>query len=49
MFMAFGIAFEMPVVVVSLAMVGIVTPKKLLAFWPYAISVCSAEVRWSQA
>jgi sec-independent protein translocase protein TatC len=40
MFMAFGIAFEMPVVVVSLAMVGIVTPKKLLAFWPYAILIC---------
>jgi sec-independent protein translocase protein TatC len=40
MFMAFGIAFEMPVVVVSLAMVGIVTPKKLLEFWPYAILIC---------
>ncbi len=40
MFLAFGIAFEMPIVVVSLAMVGIVTPKKLLEFWPYAILIC---------
>lgn len=40
MFLAFGIAFEMPVVVVSLAMIGIVTPKKLLKFWPYAILLC---------
>jgi len=40
MFLAFGTAFEMPVVVVSLAMMGIVSPKKLLAVWPYAVLIC---------
>ncbi len=40
LFLAFGTAFEMPVVVVSLAMVGIVSPKKLLEIWPYSVLAC---------
>lgn len=40
MFLAFGFAFEMPVVVFFLASAGIVTVKGLLKSFPYAVLAC---------
>ena len=37
LFLAFGVAFELPLLVFFLAMAGIVSAKQLLAFTPYAI------------
>lgn len=37
LFLAFGVAFELPLLVFFLAMAGIVTAKQLLAFTPYAV------------
>jgi sec-independent protein translocase protein TatC len=37
LFLAFGVAFELPLLVFFLSVTGIVTAKKLLAFTPYAI------------
>jgi len=39
LFLAFGVAFELPLFVFFLAVTGIVTAKKLFAFTPYAILV----------
>jgi len=33
----FGITFEFPVVLVSLELLGVVTPKKLLSWWRWAV------------
>jgi sec-independent protein translocase protein TatC len=40
MFLAFGAAFEMPVVVFFLASAGIVTVRQLLKNFPYAVLAC---------
>jgi sec-independent protein translocase protein TatC len=40
MFLAFGLAFETPVVVFFLAAAGIVSPRDLLRGFPYAVLVC---------
>jgi sec-independent protein translocase protein TatC len=37
LFLAFGIAFELPLLVFFLAIAGIVTAKQLLSFTPYAV------------
>ena len=37
LFLAFGVAFELPLLVFFLAMAGIVTAKQLLSFTPYAV------------
>jgi sec-independent protein translocase protein TatC len=37
LFLAFGIAFELPLLVFFLAMAGVVTARQLLAFTPYAV------------
>lgn len=37
LFLAFGVAFELPLLVFFLAMAGIVSAKQLLAFTPYAV------------
>lgn len=37
LFLAFGVAFELPLLVFFLSIAGIVTPKQLLAFTPYAL------------
>ena len=37
MMLAFGVTFEFPVVLVALELVGVVTPKQLLAYWRAAI------------
>ncbi len=40
MIAAFGAAFEFPVLLVALQLVGVVTPRTLLKGWRYAILVC---------
>jgi sec-independent protein translocase protein TatC len=40
MTLAFGICFELPIVIVSLALLGIVTPQFLTKFRRHAIVVC---------
>jgi sec-independent protein translocase protein TatC len=40
MFLAFGVSFEMPVVVFFLASAGIVSVRQLLKKFPYAVLVC---------
>jgi sec-independent protein translocase protein TatC len=37
LFLAFGVAFELPLLVFFLAIAGVVTAKQLLAFTPYAV------------
>ena len=37
LFLAFGVAFELPLLVFFLAIAGIVTAKQLLSFTPYAV------------
>ncbi|MCP4035633.1 MAG: twin-arginine translocase subunit TatC [bacterium] len=39
LFLAFGVAFEMPLLVFFLAMAGIVTAKQMLSFTPYMVLV----------
>jgi sec-independent protein translocase protein TatC len=39
MMLAFGAAFEVPVLLVALQMIGVLTPRKLLGFWRYAIVI----------
>jgi sec-independent protein translocase protein TatC len=39
MMLAFGAGFEFPVLLVALQMVGLLTPRKLLTWWRYAIVV----------
>ena len=40
MIAAFGIAFQFPVLLVALQLVGVMTPQTLLRGWRYAIMVC---------
>jgi sec-independent protein translocase protein TatC len=41
MMLAFGAGFEFPVVLVGLQLVGVLTPRKLLAWWRYAtVTIC---------
>jgi sec-independent protein translocase protein TatC len=37
---AFGIAFQFPVLLVALQLVGILTPQSLIRGWRYAILTC---------
>jgi sec-independent protein translocase protein TatC len=39
MMLAFGIGFEFPVLLVALEFVGVLTPRKLLSWWRYAIVI----------
>jgi len=39
MMLAFGIGFEFPVLLVALELVGVLTPRKLLSWWRYAIVI----------
>jgi sec-independent protein translocase protein TatC len=40
MIAAFGIAFEFPVLLVALQLVGVLTPQTLLKGWRYALLSC---------
>lgn len=40
MIAAFGLAFEFPVLLVGLQLVGVLTPRTLLKGWRYAIMIC---------
>jgi sec-independent protein translocase protein TatC len=42
MMLLFGITFEFPVLLVSLELAGVVTPKRLLGWWRYAIITITA-------
>jgi sec-independent protein translocase protein TatC len=40
MIAAFGIAFQFPVLLVAMQLIGVITPQTLLKGWRYAIMVC---------
>ena len=40
MIAAFGVAFQFPVLLVGMQLVGVITPQTLIKGWRYAIMVC---------